>query len=350
MKKLSHILALLWDTDPNKVQWALLAKTWSLIRDQIGKDRAPLAKYLKIMCPAMKIPSPEVYLEQFGWELHLDEKSDPRVSRSSVPPQTSHAVCNMSIADIIRYCHNMGFAQEFDLDEAVTPSTFQVQLNPAPKNGEEIIDSMLLQRSLTREKRRANRKLKRDAGLPQALKKRVNRMHAFEETLTAESESSELDFASSDWLMPPMQPDPAQNAPLPNLFTVPSQNLMAPVQFIPPQPAFASAQSSAPQNFVAPVQSDQQDFLGAVQPIHQSIHQPIHQPNDIPNMVINTPVNVEMTGETLQDFYDMMTVYVAQLPDPQPTEAGDEEMEHAFRAGANGNMTLGPPAPQQPPY
>ncbi|CAN9280096.1 unnamed protein product [Alternaria alternata] len=45
MKKLSNLIGLLWETDPNKSLWSLMTKAWSAIRDQIGKDRAPLDQF-----------------------------------------------------------------------------------------------------------------------------------------------------------------------------------------------------------------------------------------------------------------------------------------------------------------
>lgn len=50
-KEISGFLTLMWRADPFHAKWALAAKAWSVIRDKVGKDAAPLDEFLQLVCP-----------------------------------------------------------------------------------------------------------------------------------------------------------------------------------------------------------------------------------------------------------------------------------------------------------
>ncbi|KAF2186924.1 mating-type protein MAT alpha 1 [Zopfia rhizophila CBS 207.26] len=54
MKKLSRVLSIMWDDDPYKALWFLMTKAWSIIRDRIGKGKAPLNQFFDIICIHLK--------------------------------------------------------------------------------------------------------------------------------------------------------------------------------------------------------------------------------------------------------------------------------------------------------
>lgn len=180
MKKLSGVLATMWDVEPNKAIWTLLAKAWSLIRDQIGKERAPLDVFFKIMCPAMSLPSADTYLELYGWSLKVKPDGEPYVSRDFIPEALPELPSNptMSIGDIIRYCHGLGYALEFELDESMTPTTFHIQLGPRQRTSADIIDEMERKRVAQRNKRRAQREKARKTGVPNNVKQQQNKLRS----------------------------------------------------------------------------------------------------------------------------------------------------------------------------
>lgn len=182
MKSLSNVLAIMWDTDPNKSLWTLLTKAWSTIRDRIGKERAPLDAFFRIMCPAMRIPSPQVYLERCGWTLVLDDAGAPNVTRDFELPYESFEEASenstMSVADIIRHCHLNGYAQEYDLEAHGTPSTFHVNLNQPMENSKQVSAAISNQRIAMRNKRRAKRQQARDSPVLAMIQKQIDKAHA----------------------------------------------------------------------------------------------------------------------------------------------------------------------------
>lgn len=180
MKKLSGVLATMWDVEPNKAIWALLAKAWSLIRDQIGKERAPLDVFFKIMCPAMSLPSADTYLELYGWALKVKPDGEPYVSRDFIPGALPEVPSNptMSIGDIIRYCHGFGYALEFEVDERMTPTTFHIQLGPRQRTSADIIDEMERKRVAQRNKRHAQREKARKTGVPNKVKQQQDKLRS----------------------------------------------------------------------------------------------------------------------------------------------------------------------------
>ncbi|KAF2271660.1 mating-type protein MAT alpha 1 [Westerdykella ornata] len=133
MKKLSNMLAEMWNEDTNKPVWALLAKTWSHICNQIGKENVPLIPYFELMCLAMLLPSPDEYFKTFYWELHLNEQNDLYIVHISNPPEdtTTKSGTNMSVEEIICYCQAHNYAKEFKFNgDLATSSTFHVPLKP----------------------------------------------------------------------------------------------------------------------------------------------------------------------------------------------------------------------------
>ncbi|KAG9254150.1 mating type protein [Emericellopsis atlantica] len=68
-KSISGFLQSLWSQDPYRNRWALVAKVYSFIRDEIGKERIPLSNFLSTCCPIMKIIEPSTYLPMLGWHI-----------------------------------------------------------------------------------------------------------------------------------------------------------------------------------------------------------------------------------------------------------------------------------------
>ncbi|KAF1966919.1 mating-type protein MAT alpha 1, partial [Bimuria novae-zelandiae CBS 107.79] len=125
MKELSQPIGTIWESDPNKSKWSLMTKAWSTIRDQIGKNRAPLDEFFGYACPFLNIPSPEQYLNQFGWTLQTDQLNLPKlVRRPGASTQVGAVDEAHSVEDVIRHCQSMGYAQGFILAPNSTSSTF----------------------------------------------------------------------------------------------------------------------------------------------------------------------------------------------------------------------------------
>jgi hypothetical protein len=189
MKKLSKLLGQLWEIDPNKSLWTLSTKAWSAIRDQIGKDKAPLDQFLHIICPYLNLPSPEVYLEGQGWKLEIDQEGLPVLSRESTT-HTSASLSNgladmtLSVDDIIGICQSMGYAQGYVANYNTTSSTFLGRLahntsdntTPQPAYTPRLRPVQEM-RVAARNKRRTRRQFVRQSGAASALREQIINTH-----------------------------------------------------------------------------------------------------------------------------------------------------------------------------
>ncbi|KAL6795055.1 MAT1-1-1 [Trichoderma sp. SZMC 28012] len=77
-KTASGFLTTLWNKDPFRNKWALIAKVYSFARDQLGRDKVSLSYFLNVSCPIMKIIEPSIYLSAFGWSVE-DETGTPKL-------------------------------------------------------------------------------------------------------------------------------------------------------------------------------------------------------------------------------------------------------------------------------
>ncbi|KAL6797549.1 MAT1-1-1 [Trichoderma sp. SZMC 28013] len=77
-KTASGFLTTLWNKDPFRNKWALIAKVYSFARDQLGRDKVSLSYFLNVSCPIMKIIEPSIYLSAFGWSVE-EEAGTPKL-------------------------------------------------------------------------------------------------------------------------------------------------------------------------------------------------------------------------------------------------------------------------------
>jgi hypothetical protein len=187
MKKLSFIIGQMWEVEPNKSMWLLITKAWSIIRDQIGKARAPLDEFLRLVCPHLNITSPETYLEVLGWEVSIDEEGAPKLSRNRDTPSSSTIVglvnTTVSVEEIIAYSLYMGYAQGYvpELNTS-TPTflgrSFDHEKN-TPSNGSRQAGAAVQDyRVAARNKRRTKRQSAQEAGAISALQQEIIHAHA----------------------------------------------------------------------------------------------------------------------------------------------------------------------------
>jgi hypothetical protein len=173
MKKLSNLVGQLWEKDPNKSIWSLLAKAWSTMRDQIGKDNVPLDHFFHIICPYLNIPSPDTYLELQGWNLEINAEGSPTLSRdpdseSIASPSAGFIDTTLSVEDIISVCQTMGYAQDYVPGPNTTSPTFLARSTRG---------SVQDLRVAARNKRREKRKTARESSAAMALRQEVENAH-----------------------------------------------------------------------------------------------------------------------------------------------------------------------------
>ena len=112
-KDISGFLTYLWQTDPFKAKWSIIAKSYSEIRDKKGKDKVPLEKFLATICPLFDIVQPEHYLGLLGWEIAVDEEGQSILRRafdldlSALKPEL--LTTNLSVADVVQHCYTSGY-------------------------------------------------------------------------------------------------------------------------------------------------------------------------------------------------------------------------------------------------
>jgi len=188
MKMLSNPMGIMWEEDPNKSLWSLMAKAWSTIRDQVGKDNAPLHEFFAIICPYLGIPSQEIYLECHGWALTIDKDGAPSLSRDDtfqpISVGAGLAPLALSVEDIISYCQSLGYANSYVADPNATSPTFLGQ-SPAQNSGQTTQVKVVSQtataihdsRVLARNKRRNKRQTAKNIDVVRNLQAEITDAH-----------------------------------------------------------------------------------------------------------------------------------------------------------------------------
>ncbi len=108
-KEISGFLTVLWQNDPFKAKWSILAKSYSLIRDSQGKANAPLEKFLAINGPLIGVIEPAEYLEALSWEVAVDEDGQTVMRRNGNSIDEQLFITNVSVNDVIRNSYNEGY-------------------------------------------------------------------------------------------------------------------------------------------------------------------------------------------------------------------------------------------------
>ncbi|KAL9138329.1 MAG: hypothetical protein Q9175_000472 [Cornicularia normoerica] len=108
-KQISSFLTILWQNDPFKAKWSILAKSYSVIRDSQGKANAPLEKFLAINGPLIGVIEPARYLEALSWEVAVDEDGQTVMRRNGDAIDEQLFITNISVNDVIRNSYDEGY-------------------------------------------------------------------------------------------------------------------------------------------------------------------------------------------------------------------------------------------------
>ena len=102
--------------DPFKGKWTILAKAYSIIRDEQGRPSSPLDKFLQITCPYIGLIAPNEYLDSLGWEIVSD--GGLKMAKRTTPPSQCHLsempTTSLSPANIVQLCKTVGYFQVDD--------------------------------------------------------------------------------------------------------------------------------------------------------------------------------------------------------------------------------------------
>ena len=144
-KEISGFLTFMWKADPFKAKWAVLAKAYSVIRDNQGKINAPLDEFLAINGSFVGVVEPANYLHTLGWKVTSNIDGQNVLCRDNKAFDADFLRPHVSVNDVIRnsfgkgYCVGEIYNVLLENDEtavkvdtlnnptAVTPSTAETQ-------------------------------------------------------------------------------------------------------------------------------------------------------------------------------------------------------------------------------
>lgn len=110
-KDISGLLTFLWQNDPFKTKWALLAKAYTIIRSQ--QKTASLHKFLKINAPFVGVIPPSEYLEILGWAVSVSEDGHCSLIRRFTPDLASFdgdiLGTDQTVNDLIQHSYKKGY-------------------------------------------------------------------------------------------------------------------------------------------------------------------------------------------------------------------------------------------------
>ena len=111
-KAISGFITSLWQTDPFKAKWSIIAKAYSEIRDSEGREQAPLNVFLPLAAAALYMVAPAEYLIRMGWEIKV-ENGESQLIRHFVPElltfDENTLSTNLSVPDLIKCCRSCGY-------------------------------------------------------------------------------------------------------------------------------------------------------------------------------------------------------------------------------------------------
>ncbi|KAL2353818.1 mating-type protein MAT alpha 1-domain-containing protein [Cryomyces antarcticus] len=139
-KEISGLMRSLWQADPFKAKWSILAKAYSIIRDYKGKSLAPLDEFLAVVGFYIGIIPPGEYLSALGWEV-AETTGVKNMNRKFMPDNSTFdehlRTSNLSVEDIVSYCRETGYFVENELSSigaepssALTYSTLTMATQP----------------------------------------------------------------------------------------------------------------------------------------------------------------------------------------------------------------------------
>lgn len=118
-KDISTILQNLWRLDPFKAKWTILAKAFSVIRDDKGKKNASLDTFLAISAPFVDIVQPTNYLAIMGFQLTIVNNQATLSQQPNYSINTiNHRLLTTtrSVSDVVDNCCSHGYFTEIRTD------------------------------------------------------------------------------------------------------------------------------------------------------------------------------------------------------------------------------------------
>lgn len=132
-KTKSGIIKDLWQVDPYKGKWAILAKAYSILRDDHRKN-VSLDTFLELTVPFISLIQPQDYLEIMGCRLIVTNNQHSIESISPARHNMSESATNYSVEDVVDFCYERGYvdydsAQLANQSETTSQILFAAQPN-----------------------------------------------------------------------------------------------------------------------------------------------------------------------------------------------------------------------------
>jgi len=111
-KDISGYLNQLWNADPYRAKWTIIAKAYSIIRDTIGRRNASLPQFLAIAVEHIGIIPPVLYPGLMGWIVPSGNEREMRrrfVADIRTFPAYWQQATDMSVDDLLRICEDAGY-------------------------------------------------------------------------------------------------------------------------------------------------------------------------------------------------------------------------------------------------
>ena len=129
----------MWSKDPFKAKWTIIACAYSAIRNSVGKLRAPLDRFLSLVCPEIGIIDTAQYLEKMCWVIERDLDGVISLTQTSVPDIASfedhikHTI--MTERDVVHFCARKGYITMAVAAALAGPQTTASNANAASQQG-----------------------------------------------------------------------------------------------------------------------------------------------------------------------------------------------------------------------
>jgi len=132
----------LWQHDPFKSKWAVVARAYSAIRDLVGKPNAPLCAFLEMVVPQIGIIGVDMYLNEMGWLVAVVDGSVGLQRASSSGPLSLDTSPIMSDKDVIHFCGVGGYISPQNAALAIRGIRRTISTSQAAMNAQGVLASV----------------------------------------------------------------------------------------------------------------------------------------------------------------------------------------------------------------
>ncbi|KAF4955048.1 hypothetical protein F66182_18384, partial [Fusarium sp. NRRL 66182] len=121
-KTKSGLIKDLWQADPYKGKWAILAKAYSILRDD-HRNEVSLDTFLELTVPFIGLIQPEDYLKIMGCRLVKTDDQYNIEQISPARPDLSDSTTLLSVGDVLQHCYENGYVDNDDVEDTIQSET-----------------------------------------------------------------------------------------------------------------------------------------------------------------------------------------------------------------------------------